>query len=57
MAHGGQGPEGAECCMGFILRPTRIEQVKTIAGSGEKMPHKSTYFAPKLLSGLVMRRL
>jgi uncharacterized protein (DUF1015 family) len=57
MAQGGQGAEGADCSMGFILRPTRIDQVKTIAEGGEKMPHKSTYFAPKLLSGLVMRRL
>jgi len=41
----------------FILRPTRIEQVRQVAAAGEKMPHKSTYFYPKLLSGLVMRRI
>ncbi len=41
----------------FILRPTRIDQVRAVAAAGEKMPHKSTYFYPKLLSGLVMRRL
>ncbi|MCX7806548.1 MAG: DUF1015 domain-containing protein [Planctomycetota bacterium] len=41
----------------FVLRPTRIDQVRAVAAAGEKMPHKSTYFYPKLLSGLVMRRL
>ncbi len=43
--------------LGFILRPTRIDQVQAVAEKGDKMPHKSTYFYPKLLSGLVMRRL
>jgi uncharacterized protein (DUF1015 family) len=41
----------------FLLRPTRIDQVQAIAGSGELMPHKSTYFYPKLLSGLTMNPL
>jgi uncharacterized protein (DUF1015 family) len=39
----------------FLLNPTRIEQVCEIAGRGLRMPHKSTYFYPKLLTGLVMR--
>ena len=43
--------------MGFILRPTLIEQVRDVATGGEKMPQKSTYFYPKLLSGLVIRRV
>jgi uncharacterized protein (DUF1015 family) len=42
---------------GFVLRPTRMEQVRQTAENGERMPQKSTYFSPKLLSGLVMRRL
>ena len=37
----------------FILRPTPVEQVRAVAGAGETMPPKSTYFFPKLLSGLV----
>jgi uncharacterized protein (DUF1015 family) len=37
----------------FILRPTPVEQVRAVAGAGETMPPKSTYFYPKLLSGLV----
>lgn len=40
--------------LAFLLRPTKIEQVKAIALAGEKMPQKSTYFYPKLLTGLVM---
>jgi len=42
--------------MSFILNPTKIEELKDIASYGEHMPQKSTYFLPKLLSGLVMRR-
>ncbi len=43
--------------MGFILRPTRIDQVRDVAVGGEKMPQKSTYFYPKLLTGMVVRKL
>ncbi|NIA20893.1 MAG: DUF1015 family protein [Anaerolineaceae bacterium] len=43
--------------LAFLLKPPHIEQVETIAGSGELMPQKSTYFYPKLLSGLVMNPL
>ena len=39
----------------FILRPTRMEQLRQVAVAGETMPQKSTYFFPKLLSGLVLR--
>lgn len=39
----------------FVLRPTRLEQLRTVSQSGETMPQKSTYFYPKLLSGLVFR--
>ncbi len=41
----------------FLLNPTRIEQVKTVAEAGLVMPQKSTYFYPKLLSGLVINLL
>lgn len=40
----------------FLLNPVKIEQLKVIAGGGEKMPPKSTYFYPKVLSGLVVNR-
>ena len=39
----------------FFLNPTKAKQIKEISLKGEKMPHKSTYFYPKLLTGLVMR--
>jgi uncharacterized protein (DUF1015 family) len=38
----------------FLLRPTRIEDVWEIAGRGEVMPQKSTFFYPKLTSGLLL---
>ena len=38
----------------FLLPPATIGELKKIACAGEKMPHKSTYFYPKLLSGLVI---
>ncbi|MEE4605287.1 MAG: DUF1015 domain-containing protein [Desulfobacteraceae bacterium] len=41
----------------FILNPTRIEQVQEIARKGLIMPRKSTYFYPKVKSGLVMNTL
>jgi uncharacterized protein (DUF1015 family) len=41
----------------FLLRPTRVDQLREVAMSGEMMPQKSTYFYPKLLSGLIMRSL
>lgn len=39
----------------FILRPTGMDQLREVAVAGETMPQKSTYFFPKLLSGLVFR--
>ena len=41
----------------FILRSTPVHQVREVAGAGDKMPQKSTYFYPKLVTGLVLRPL
>jgi uncharacterized protein (DUF1015 family) len=41
----------------FMMRPTPVEQVQAIAAAGETMPPKSTYFFPKLLSGLLFNPL
>jgi uncharacterized protein (DUF1015 family) len=38
----------------FILNPTPVEQVFAVADAGERMPRKSTYFYPKLATGIVM---
>jgi len=41
----------------FLLRPTRIEDVWEVAGRGDVMPQKSTFFYPKLTSGLLLHPL
>jgi len=38
----------------FLLNPTRIEQLRAAADAGEVMPQKSTFFFPKLASGLLL---
>lgn len=42
------------CEMTFLLNPTRIEDMRNAALAGEKMPQKSTFFYPKVPSGLVI---
>ena len=39
------------------MNATKIEELKSIADIGEHMPQKSTYFLPKMLSGLVMYKM
>lgn len=41
----------------FFLRPTPVAQVRAVADEGETMPPKSTYFFPKLLTGIVFNPL
>lgn len=41
----------------FFLNPTRIEQLREVALKQERMPQKSTYFYPKLVTGLVFNDL
>jgi uncharacterized protein (DUF1015 family) len=43
--------------MAFLLNPTRMAQVKEIARLSLVMPRKSTYFFPKVLSGLVLNKI
>ena len=38
----------------LLLNPTKVDEVRAVATAGERMPHKSTYFFPKPLTGLVM---
>lgn len=40
----------------FFLNPVKIEQITSIALAGEKMPAKSTFFYPKVLSGLTISK-
>jgi uncharacterized protein (DUF1015 family) len=48
--------EGQYQCA-FLLRPTPVDQVREVAAAGETMPPKSTYFFPKVLTGLVFNPL
>ncbi len=41
----------------FLMRPTPVAQVREVADAGETMPPKSTFFYPKLLTGLVFNPL
>lgn len=43
--------------VGFILNPTRVEEIVEVAEAGDKMPQKSTYFYPKLITGLIINSL
>jgi len=41
----------------FFPRATKVREVRSVAKRGDRMPHKSTYFYPKLLTGLVVNKL
>jgi uncharacterized protein (DUF1015 family) len=41
----------------FFLNPVSIQQIIAVASTGNKMPPKSTYFYPKVLSGMVINKL
>ncbi len=45
--------DDGEAAVAVLMRPTRMEDVFQVAARGETMPPKSTYFFPKLLSGLL----
>lgn len=46
-----------ECQLACLVPPATMQHVEEIAGHGEKMPPKSTYFYPKLLTGMVFNSL
>lgn len=41
----------------FIMNSTKIHQIKDVAAAGDRMPQKSTYFYPKLITGMVMNKI
>jgi len=43
-----------KCDAIFILRATKVEEIERVALAGLRMPPKSTYFYPKLLTGMVI---
>ena len=46
--------EGGRFDLAFLLPPTPVRAVEAVARAGERMPAKSTYFYPKIASGLVI---
>jgi uncharacterized protein (DUF1015 family) len=49
--------QSGEADAGFFMRATPVEQVREVAAAGESMPPKSTYFYPKVPTGLVFNPL
>lgn len=52
-----QAVQSGEAQLGFMLNSTKVEQVREVADAGAVMPQKSTYFYPKLLSGVLLSGL
>ena len=46
-----------EAAVAYLLEPTRIDDVFAYARRGEVLPQKTTYFFPKLISGLLLHPL
>jgi uncharacterized protein (DUF1015 family) len=51
------GLRSGEFPLAALVMPATVQDIRTISSSGERMPAKSTYFYPKLLSGLVINPL
>jgi uncharacterized protein (DUF1015 family) len=49
--------ESGEAQAAFFMRGTPVSQVRDVAAAGESMPPKSTYFFPKVLTGMVFNPL
>ncbi|MDO9573586.1 MAG: DUF1015 domain-containing protein [Candidatus Contubernalis sp.] len=43
--------------LAFFMNPTKVDELTAVAGGGERMPQKSTFFYPKLGTGLVINKL
>ena len=52
-----QGVKQGRYQCAFLLNPTKVTQIRDVSLAGEKMPQKSTYFYPKLITGLVMNQI
>lgn len=49
--------KNGDAAASFILNPVKISQLEAIALNGERMPPKTTYFYPKVLSGLTVYKM
>ncbi|MBN2476575.1 MAG: DUF1015 domain-containing protein [Pirellulales bacterium] len=52
-----EGLRSGDYPLAALVMPATVEHIRTISLGGERMPAKSTYFYPKLLSGLVLNPL
>lgn len=50
-----KSPNGYQAAV--LLNPVKVEQIEAVAAAGERMPQKSTFFYPKIISGLVIHPL
>jgi uncharacterized protein (DUF1015 family) len=49
--------KAAGTALTILLPPTKLEEVKAVSDAGQVMPPKSTFFAPKVPTGVVLRPL
>ncbi len=49
--------DSGEFRLSFLMNAMRVEEVREVAAAGDIMPQKSTFFYPKLLTGMVMRTM
>ena len=49
--------DAGEADAAFLMSPTPVDRVRDVAAAGENMPPKSTYFYPKVLTGMVFNPL
>ena len=49
--------DAGEKQLAFFLNPVNMEHIKNVTAAGEKMPQKSTYFYPKIYTGLTINKL
>ena len=54
---GSGGGKGFKAQLALIVRPTPLSSVREVSLAGDLMPQKSTFFYPKLATGLFMRSL
>ncbi len=45
------------CQISLLMNPPQVQEITDVAGAGEKMPQKSTFFYPKIISGLIVNKL
>ena len=49
--------KSGELQMVFLLKPFPLDAFESIVGGGQRLPRKSTFFYPKLPTGLVINRI